>query len=54
MEWVDKKVRICTDYIWRIMDNISSNIIKYADPKKQLRYALSAMGTKSDSLSEMR
>ena len=34
VEWSDKKLRICSDYIIRIMDNIASNIIKYADPKK--------------------
>ena len=32
VKWTDRKVRISTDYITRILDNITSNIIKYADP----------------------
>ena len=32
VRWPDKKIRISTDYMMRIMDNITSNIIKYADP----------------------
>lgn len=31
MEWPDTKVRVSTDYLLRIMDNITSNILKYAD-----------------------
>ena len=46
MEWVDKKLRICTDYIWRIMDNISSNIIKYADPQKAVEICSVCNGNK--------
>ena len=30
-EWKSCKVRISMDYVMRIMDNITSNIIKYAD-----------------------
>lgn len=30
-EWPEGRVRIVTDYLMRIMDNIASNIIKYAD-----------------------
>lgn len=32
MEWPEKNIRVYTEYIVRILDNISSNIIKYADP----------------------
>lgn len=34
LEWPGCKVRVCTDYLARIMDNIASNIVKYADPKE--------------------
>ena len=30
-EWPEKNVRVYTEYVVRILDNISSNIIKYAD-----------------------
>lgn len=32
MEWLGKKLRISTEYLLRIMDNITSNLVKYADP----------------------
>lgn len=32
VRWPGKKIRISTDYMMRIMNNITSNIIKYADP----------------------
>lgn len=32
VEWEDCLLQIRTDYLTRIMDNITSNIIKYADP----------------------
>lgn len=32
VEWSEKNIRVYTEYIVRILDNISSNIIKYADP----------------------
>lgn len=31
VSWNDRKLRVCTDYILRIMDNITSNIVKYGD-----------------------
>ncbi|MCI8801459.1 Sensor protein kinase WalK [Acetatifactor muris] len=31
VEWIGRKTIVCTDYIIRMMDNIVSNIIKYAD-----------------------
>ena len=31
VKWSENKVRISSDYIIRIMDNITSNIVKYAD-----------------------
>lgn len=34
VEWAEQKVQINTEYVTRIMDNITSNIIKYADPQK--------------------
>ena len=33
IEWTDRKIRVYTEYVVRILDNISSNIIKYADPQ---------------------
>lgn len=36
VEWADRKVCVYTEYIVRIMDNISSNIIKYADPQEKV------------------
>lgn len=32
----DKNIRVYTEYIVRILDNISSNIIKYADPENKV------------------
>ena len=32
VEWLGKKLRISTEYLLRIMDNITSNLVKYADP----------------------
>lgn len=32
VEWSGKNIRVYTEYIVRILDNIASNIIKYADP----------------------
>lgn len=37
MEWRDQKLRVCTEYVVRIMDNITSNILKYADPEKPVK-----------------
>ncbi len=31
VKWIGREARISTDYMMRIMDNITSNIIKYAD-----------------------
>ena len=31
VKWSENKVRVSSDYIIRIMDNITSNIVKYAD-----------------------
>lgn len=36
VEWPEKNIRIYTEYIVRILDNISSNIIKYADPQYKI------------------
>ena len=36
IEWEDKKLRVCTEYIVRVVDNITSNIIKYADPQQKV------------------
>ena len=36
IEWIEKKIQIYTPYVMRIMDNISSNIIKYADIEKPI------------------
>lgn len=37
VEWVEQKISISTDYMIRIMDNVTSNIIKYADPGEAVR-----------------
>lgn len=37
LSWEDKKVCIDPKYVNRILDNISSNIIKYASPKSPVR-----------------
>ncbi|MCI9546185.1 MAG: HAMP domain-containing histidine kinase [Lachnospiraceae bacterium] len=34
VQWMEEKIRIYTNYVTRIMDNITSNIIKYADAEK--------------------
>lgn len=34
--WDEDKVMICMDYITRIMDNITSNLLKYADPSNPI------------------
>lgn len=31
VQWTECKIQVCTEYITRIMDNITSNIVKYAD-----------------------
>ena len=33
VRWTRDAVRICSDYVLRIMDNLTSNILKYADPQ---------------------
>lgn len=32
VKWPEVELRICMDYLVRIMDNITSNLVKYADP----------------------
>lgn len=32
VKWMEKKLQISTEYMLRIMDNITSNVRKYADP----------------------
>lgn len=39
VEWLDYKISIYSNYIMRIMDNITSNIIKYADSQEPVRIA---------------
>ncbi len=36
VEWPEKNMCVYTEYIVRILDNISSNIIKYADPQYKI------------------
>mgnify|MGYP001136297887 FL=1 len=31
VSWMDSFIRISTDYVMRILDNVTSNIVKYAD-----------------------
>ena len=33
-EWKECRCQVYMDYVTRIMDNVTSNIVKYADPKK--------------------
>lgn len=37
VKWMEKKLRISTEYLLRIMDNITSNVMKYADPSHPVR-----------------
>lgn len=37
LEWKPWKIRVDSDYITRILDNITSNIVKYADKEKAVR-----------------
>ena len=32
LSWEPVQIRVCTNYIGRVLDNLTSNIIKYADP----------------------
>ncbi|NLD19228.1 MAG: HAMP domain-containing histidine kinase [Clostridiales bacterium] len=41
--WNEDKISIKSDYIIRIMDNITSNILKYADPNDAVRIATCTM-----------
>lgn len=36
VDWSDRKVSVYTEYIVRILDNISSNIVKYADSRYKI------------------
>lgn len=33
VQWTEETLQICSDYVLRIMDNLTSNIVKYADPQ---------------------
>ena len=44
MEWRDQKLRVCTEYVVRIMDNITSNILKYADAEKPVKISSMYIG----------
>lgn len=37
LSWKDAEIRVSTDYMLRIMDNITSNLLKYADPMEPVR-----------------
>lgn len=37
IEWENKRLSVCTEYIVRVVDNITSNIIKYADPHQKVK-----------------
>nr|WP_294678687.1 HAMP domain-containing sensor histidine kinase [uncultured Blautia sp.] len=39
-DWTERKIRFSSDYITRILDNIISNIIKYADPEKPIQICM--------------
>jgi signal transduction histidine kinase len=43
--WDDSKISINQDYLGRIMDNIVSNICKYADPEKAVRIIVKTSGS---------
>lgn len=36
VEWMEKKLQISTEYLLRIMDNITTNLAKYADPAQAI------------------
>ena len=44
-EWPEKKIRISTEWIVRILDNVASNIIKYADQRYPVCFSLLDEGT---------
>lgn len=44
-EWPQCKIRVNSDYIARIIDNITSNIIKYADTADSVRISMEDRGT---------
>lgn len=35
--WSDQNVRICTEMVGRVIDNITSNIVKYGDPAEPVK-----------------
>ena len=41
-EWTDSKIQICTDYVTRVMDNVTSNIIKYAESSQPIQIIILA------------
>lgn len=45
MEWLNRRLCVYTDYIIRIMDNITSNIVKYADTEQPVK--ISSVYTKN-------
>lgn len=40
IRWTQQKVSVSTEYVGRILDNISSNIIKYADYMEKIKIAI--------------
>ncbi len=45
VDWKEAKISISSDYMMRIMDNITSNIIKYADPSTPVIFSSGEEGS---------
>lgn len=45
VEWMERTLQISTDFVMRIMDNLTSNIIKYADPEAPVTISSLEKGT---------
>lgn len=54
MEWPAVSLQISTDYLLRIMDNITSNLMKYADPEEPVVISAAREGKMSGILLENR
>lgn len=37
VEWRDRKIQVNSEYLMRIIDNITSNLVKYADPSSPVK-----------------
>lgn len=52
VKWTEEKIQISEDYMMRIMDNITSNLIKYADPAFPISIVSATMSDKEVYMEE--